>query len=326
MTEPPKTCIVLVNFKSWRDTIACLESLLKLDYPDFRIVVVDNSPDEVPLDQMLSWARGELQAEEGTFPELVFPGSAPVPHRVVTEGDLVPAGFAEKILFIRAAENRGFAAANNTALRAVSGDPGFRYFWLLNNDTVVTPATLAALVHTQRTSRMDLVGSVLYEYEKPDRIQSAGGRYLPVPGWIRLNRDPDQPVDYPVGASLFITSEFHHRVGPMCESYFLFFEEYDWVLRARKVGMGFCVENESRIYHKGGGAIGSTSKFSDFYGIRSKILFNRKFFKSTIGLFYILHGGMYILNRLLRGQADRIPMFFKLIGNPKLRYHEVVDQ
>ena len=303
-----------------------MESLLKSDYPDFRIVVVDNSPDDVPMDQLLAWARGDVQPVEATFPELVLPGSAPVPHRVVAAGDPVPVGFAEKVLFIRASENRGFAAANNTAIRAVAEDPEFGYYWLLNNDTVVTPGSLAALVRAQKSSQMDLVGSVLYEYEKPDRIQSAGGRYFPVPGWIRLNKDPDQPSDYPVGASLFITSTFYHRVGPMCESYFLFFEEYDWVLRARDAGMGFCVENESRIYHKGGGAIGSTSKFSDFYGIRSKILFNRKFFKNTIGLFYILHGGLYILNRLLRGQPDRIPMFFKLIGNPKLRFHEVVDQ
>ena len=38
-----KRCgIVLVNWKGAQDTIECLESLLRLDFPDYRVVVCDN--------------------------------------------------------------------------------------------------------------------------------------------------------------------------------------------------------------------------------------------------------------------------------------------
>ena len=38
----PLVSIVLLNYRNWGDTIECLESLLRLDYPRFEIIVCDN--------------------------------------------------------------------------------------------------------------------------------------------------------------------------------------------------------------------------------------------------------------------------------------------
>jgi GT2 family glycosyltransferase len=43
----PRVAIVLVNYRGWRDTVECLDSLLALRYPAFHVFVVDNeSPDD----------------------------------------------------------------------------------------------------------------------------------------------------------------------------------------------------------------------------------------------------------------------------------------
>jgi len=40
-------------------------------------------------------------------------------------------------------------------------------------------------------------------------------------------------MSYVVGASLLATAAFFDAVGAMCEDYFLYFEELDWVMRSR---------------------------------------------------------------------------------------------
>ncbi|ACA60195.1 glycosyltransferase family 2 protein [Candidatus Desulforudis audaxviator] len=41
--EKPETAILILNYNGWRDTVECLESVQRLTYPNYRIVVIDNS-------------------------------------------------------------------------------------------------------------------------------------------------------------------------------------------------------------------------------------------------------------------------------------------
>jgi hypothetical protein len=73
----------------------------------------------------------------------------------------------------------------------------------------------------------------------------------------------------------------------MDESYFLYFEELDWAMRAqRKFKLGFA--RASVIYHKEGAAIGSNSDrmkrslLSDKYLTRSRVLFTKRFLPWTL--------------------------------------------
>jgi GT2 family glycosyltransferase len=83
--HPPVHC-VLLNYKGWRDTIACLESLLRSDYPALRVVIVDNASPDDSVERILAWARGEQEAPaaEGMLAPLVAPAvRKPVAVRVV---------------------------------------------------------------------------------------------------------------------------------------------------------------------------------------------------------------------------------------------------
>ncbi len=41
-TRPLRVAIVVLNWNGWRDTLRCLESLARLEYPCFEALVVDN--------------------------------------------------------------------------------------------------------------------------------------------------------------------------------------------------------------------------------------------------------------------------------------------
>ncbi|WP_378180240.1 glycosyltransferase [Aquimarina sp. SS2-1] len=330
-----KTYIVILNYKSWKDTIECLESVLKTDHPNFQIILVDNSPTSESLDQITSWANGDDFNVETSFPELVYPlESKPINYVLIEEKNLEPNSFEDKkLLLVKAKENKGFSAGNNVALKYINrvADEQDK-IWLLNNDTVVPKNTLFKLLETiNNKTNTGIVGARLLEYEKPELIQSIGGKYNHWIGKITILQngedankvfDKEVSFDYPIGASLFLNLNFIRKVGLMEERYFLYFEEYDWVLRGNKRGFKSVFSSEAIVYHKGGGSSGGgTSKMADFYGIRSKILFTKKFYPYKLPILF-LSFIFFVLNRIKRKQFDRIPMVFKLMRDPNLKYYE----
>src|ERR1700757_2392454 len=77
----PRVYIVLLNWNGWRDTIECLESVLRLDYPDYKVIVCDNASSDGSMEHIRSWARGDLAAESRT-PALASLVTPPVPKPV----------------------------------------------------------------------------------------------------------------------------------------------------------------------------------------------------------------------------------------------------
>ena len=52
-------CIVVLNWNRWGDTIECLESVFRLEYGDFQVVLCDNDSTDGSLEQIRAWADGE---------------------------------------------------------------------------------------------------------------------------------------------------------------------------------------------------------------------------------------------------------------------------
>src|SRR5215216_1773411 len=62
MNGLPRVHILLLNFNGWRDTLECLESVLRLDYPDFRVIVCDNGSSDGSGERIRAWAEGSEPA------------------------------------------------------------------------------------------------------------------------------------------------------------------------------------------------------------------------------------------------------------------------
>jgi GT2 family glycosyltransferase len=311
--------VIVLNWNGWRDTIECLESLFHLQSSAFRVIVCDNASMDGSLENIKKWARGDL-AFKGANPVLDrFTAPAcrkPISYceldrsMATSEGTLAQ---TEPLILIQNGANLGFAGGNNVGLRYALRDPDCQFFWLLNNDTVVEPDSLSAIIRRFESERdLGLCGSLSRSYYAPSEVQVRGGRGLR--RWTGRTYKSNahnglNVIDYVDGSSMVATRAFLDRVGLLEESYFLYFEELDWAMRAKgKLALGYAPD--SVIYHKEGASIGSNpepgkrSLLSEQYLSRSRMLFMRRFFPWALPtvLASLL---MAAACHLLRGDAAR---------------------
>lgn len=312
-----RVTIILVNWNGGQDTIECLESLLLLDYPDFRIVVCDNGSSDNSSEMIENWANrndtriavfNRIEAEAGGSPSVD------------------PA-----LTLIRCDENLGFAGGNNVGLRYVLARGGADYCWLLNNDTVVEPDALTHLVsRMQQQPTAGICGSTIRLFHDRQRVQALGGghycRWIGLPWhYGRFSRrgaeiNPHRAeawMNYVEGASMLVSKEFLEKIGLLCEDYFLYFEEADWAIRAEG-HFTLAYAPASIIYHKVGGSIGTSSNparisyIGDYFSIRNRLLFTRRFYPAALPTVYLTLIGAIFL-RVILGKLDRAIMIFKLM-------------
>lgn len=328
--------IILLNYINWKDTIECLESVLKLHYPAFRIILVDNASSNDSLHHIHDWANGSGLQQLAPNPQLahlVYPLiQKPLAYRHLskTEALTVPETTEPlpPLITIQAGENRGFAAGNNIGISYALKQKDCDYIWLLNNDTLVERDALTQLVkhHQLSTGNLGILGSKLLYYHEPGLIQAIAGKYNKwlctthhIGGDIKDKGQFDPPyvpeADYIVGASMFVSRAFVEDVGLMREDYFLYFEELDWTFRGKQKGWSIGVCTTSKVYHKEGASINAKEKKSelaDFYSLRNRLVFSKRFFPVALPLIYLSFLGV-ALNRLKRGQFRRLGMILKII-------------
>lgn len=336
--------VVLLNYRGWSDTIACLESLLASTKTNMRVIVCDNASGDGSLDHIEDWARGKIEADRPDEPRLArLLGRIRRPLQVqrmerkdVESGQ--PLGAAQ-IILVDNGENLGFAAGNNVGLRLALAQPDMAYAWLLNNDTLVEPGCLAAMrdALVERSDKA-VCGSVIHFFDRPEVIQALGGnRFNRLTGIAAQSEgrflDESEPfcpsttagrLAYVSGCSMLLPRRFLEEVGLMDEDYFLYYEEIDWFTRA---GDRFppCIAPEAHLYHREGSAIGSpgwkrrATAFADFHLYRSRFLFMRKHHLSRLPLCFfaaMLESGKC----LLRGQVSNVRAVFMAMTRPSLAW------
>jgi GT2 family glycosyltransferase len=342
--EGNSVCIILVNYNGWQDTIECLESLLKLNSENFKIIIVDNASVDNSIDYIQKWAYGDLDYNFKSSlisQMLAFPPSIkPIGLTVLNESEIseINKNSIEKITIIKSTKNRGFAGGNNlgTTFSLLMMKPSF--IWYINNDTVVDKESLSELIKVFRNEdqcgkTIGIVGSKLMYYHKPNIIQAIGASYKPWSGAVKHigNNEIDlgqydnisnKSIDYVVGASILVSREFIANVGPMCNEFFLYFEELDWVKRGKMIGYSFSFAPKSLIYHKEGSSTGGDSRkkvisfISDYYNKRNIIKITRKYYPLFLPSIYASLI-IVVFNRIRKKQFERVPSFLKLFITTK---------
>ena len=270
-----RVAVVVLNWNGWRDTVACLASLRNLHAVP-HVIVVDN-------------------------------GSAD------GSGDRIRAA-APWVQFVQLPTNRGFAGGMNAGITAALRDaPLVDYVWILNNDTLVEPATLSRMVAVADSdSRIGIVGSRLVDADGSGRIQAMGGgtvnRWLGTT-WTHLGPS-SKPYDYLCGASLLVRRALLSRVGGFDERYFFYLEDTDLGVRSRRAGWKLAAAQDATVIHRRGASVdgGSPARSlrSDVYLARSSAIFVSGLdmpWRCTAIPLRLL--GM-LANRLARYQADRL--------------------
>ena len=333
--EPARLGVVLVNYKRWSDTIECLESVFRSTIP-LRVIVVDNGSGDGSLDRIAEWADGTreaapLKADMARFSQPALP--KPIPYRRISTDALGAAGGASDVLLtlVDSGGNLGFAAGNNIGLRLFLTDPRIEFFWLLNNDTVIEATAAAALVtRMSATHKIGMCGTVVRFYHTPDMIQVLGGsRFSLLTGQGKgigarqpaaMAFDPAKvtaEIDFVLGASLATSRAFLEVVGPMDESFFLYFEEIEWAKRSEgRFSIGFA--HGATVYHKEGGSIGSSgvpgkrSESSEYWLTRSRLTFVRRYAPILLP-WHWLFTLILVARRVLRGHLRKAGVILRAL-------------
>lgn len=321
--------IILLNYRGWRDTIECLESVLKLDYANVRIVVVDNDSGDDSVERIRSWGEGALEASVQNPALAQFsspPVTKPVEVRVLARDALAPLPTPGEIVLLRSPHNGGYAAGNNLGIALAMRDPECAYIWLLNNDTVVAHDALSELVSCMEADAdIGLSGSTLVHYHRPTTVQAYGGarfnRWLATSrhvgegeAYVPSHLNGSVPLDYVVGASMFVSRAFVDHAGLMYEGYFLYFEEIDWAWRRGPYRIAYAPR--SVVYHKEGGTTGMNKQQvqygvgGDYYLHRNRLVFARRNFPLAMPLVVARLLGV-LAKSLLAGRTGRVRMLLK---------------
>lgn len=242
-----KIAIILLNYNNYNDTINCIESLKKVDYPNFFVIVVDNN------------------STNDSFAYLKK-----------MEND--------KIKIINSGKNGGFAFGNNVGIK-LALEQKAEYVLLLNNDTIVTPNFLTKLEECFLIkNNVGIVTSRIMYNKERDKIWYAGGdidwdnlraTHEGINQSIYKKHEMRE-VNFASGCCMLISSECLRNVGGLPEDYFMYCEDMDYCVKVRECGYKIIYDSDSVIYHcvsSAGG--GEESPFVIEWSNRAR----RKFYK-----------------------------------------------
>jgi len=332
--KKPKVSIIVVNWNGWKDTVECLESLYKIDYPSYEIIVVDNDSKDDSIKKIKAWAKGKIKVKSKFFK--FDSKNKPIKCFEYTKREFENSSYlvkkkkfdklkSDKKLFIfKNDENNCWSGANNLAMRQILKESKSEHILLFNNDAVINKSALTKLVNIMEEGdkKIGVVGGKMYSYfeKRKDIIQSIGIKIILPMGDVHLygkgkkdigQLDKIREVDFICGAFLLIKAEVIQKIGLIDEKFFMYFDDSDWCLKIKKAGYSTVLVPDSVMWHKGSGIIGKIPGYGDYYAIRNRFWFVRKyanplqliFFFSYFTLFlfyiklikYILHKNRKIL-------------------------------
>ncbi len=243
LTDLPKVTAVILNTNKREDTLACLDSLVRNDYANLSIIVLDNASTD-----------GSVEAIRLKYPQ---------------------------VSILQLVENKGYAGNNNVGIQAAL-DTAADWVFILNEDTILAPTCISELVrHAQAQAEVGIVGPLVYHADEPAVIQSAGGYFDSC--WHTLHRgintlDEGQyssPIDtdWISGCGLLIRKEALQQAGLIDERFFYYNEEVELCYRVHRAGWKIRMVPTAKLWHKGVQRNYTPSANITYYKVRNFLLF-----------------------------------------------------
>jgi GT2 family glycosyltransferase len=264
--------IILVNYNGYKDTIECVNSLKKINYKNYKIIIVDNASSDDSLNIL----------------------------RQKTNNSII----------IESKKNLGFAGGNNLGIKyALNHDAD--YIMLLNNDTLVKIDFLDNMINSfNKNNKVGLVGCKIMYHPKKSIIWYGGGyidwfKFIGAHYGMRQidngQCDDEKEIDFMTGCCMLIKREVFEKVGLLSEDYFMYFEDVDFCVKVRNGGYKIWYNPKAIIYHKVGlSSGGEESPFSIKWCTRNRLLFMNKYKENISGFMFMLSKKFFYTTRFIR--------------------------
>ena len=315
----PSVAIIILNWNTWRDTIECLESLQKVKYPNFRMLVVDNGSTNDSVIKIMAW-----------WNEIIIQ-------------DAKIGGIADKITIIRNAQNFGYCEGNNIGIDHVLNSefpPDFVFF--LNNDARLDQNCLYQCVMTAIKNNAGMVGAVpksadgskclLGDAKFPRALFYPRKSFFPsdLPdSWVR---------DAVPGSGMLVRSDVLIEMKSIYNFYlnpdlFMYWDEMDFCVRAKKLGYKILMSGNAIIFHGMKSQLHGIERIPPYYYIaRNGFLLGKELLSFYIKIIFYLYYPNYCLIRIIKKliQSEKCAAFAILEGlkdgfrgiKGKWKYHD----
>jgi len=273
----PLVAISILNWNGWRHTVECLESVRRLDYPNYLTIVADNGSRDDSTGQIKAWAGGQLG--NGHVLADYRRATALQGGEERTERALEEASSLARLVLIRNEENLGFTGGNNVTIHyALNREHPADFVLLLNNDAVVSPSCLARLVESIQKAKAGIAEAAVFN----EGARAPDGPWIP-PRWqILLERffgdkigpfvteESFQEVIAAHGSAMLMRNEMLRAVFAtkgeyLHERFFMYLEDIGISIRARKLGHRCIRATDAVVWHKGGASSGGKFNCLEYY-------------------------------------------------------------
>lgn len=317
--------IIIINWNGWKDTIECLESLYRIEYPDYNVILIDNDSKDESLSKIELYCEGKIPVESKFFrystankPITIksytskeISSEKTAPETFNAQGDVsgksnhseeddlnLPPN--KRLILIKNDANYGFAEGNNIGIRYAIETLKSDYVLLLNNDTVVDPLFLKRLM--EKISEEPSIGFVgpktyFYDFEGKNNVLTFAG------GSLNLNKgmsqstgfgevdhgqyDEIKTVEYVEGSCILTKREVLEKIGFLDPKYFAYWEETDLCIRGKNEGYSSVFVPEAVIWHKVSSSVPNPTMI--YYMNRNMFWFMKKYAKRKEFLTFILY-------------------------------------
>jgi hypothetical protein len=284
MTNYPSVSIVSINYNGAQVTCEMLDSLKKITYPNFEVIIVDNASKENP----------DIIFEKHPW-----------------------------IKFIKSDKNLGFAGGNNLGFKQATGkyflmlnndtevpegflEPLVRR---MESDATIGAASPKIIFH-------HTPGMLQFAGFEPINPFTVRGNAI---GYGRQDNgefDTSMPTSRAHGAAMMVSRKVVEEIGLMADLYFLYYEEMDYCERIKSAGYSIWYEADSKIFHKESMATGKGSTLKTYYLTRNRILYQRrnvKGFTLFVSILFLTFVSIpkNTIQYILKGKIDMLKAFYK---------------
>jgi len=215
----PLVSIIVLNYNGKEIIRSCLNSILRSDYSNFEVILVDNGSTDDSIEQV----------------EKLF-------------------GLDFRVKIVRNDRNLGYCEGNNIGIHYAKGE----IIVFLNNDTEVDVDWLKeVMIMFIRDSTIGAAQPKLLNYYFPEKIDSLGG-FINLYGFtsggnLNINDMPSlepHEIFFAVGSAMFVRKKVLNEIGIFDPYYFMFCEDVDLSWRIRLKGYKIILIPKSIVYHR----------------------------------------------------------------------------